>query len=301
MVKNIFILIFIFFLSKIYSQVNGEVFSVDRNIFYLNYSPAAVEDNLYDYQQTNIRLGIPPIRLNKIAIYNTIGADYHHFNYNESSFSENIDAFYNLNLRTLIQYRLSKSWTINALAMPHILSNLKSNLRTDDLRINGILFAEKIFKKKGANNFVSISFGVGYLTLAGETRINPSINLIARVNDKLSFVLGIPNTYLQYDFNNKHTLKLLGNLNDFSANISNPFFVSQNNLSMAKTAVSTKISAGLEYNYWLTNNFGVMLKGVYSVYDQYELQDSGENTIYDFDSELKPFFTVGIKYRLKNK
>jgi len=45
----------------------------------------------------------------------------------------------------------------------------------------------------------------------------------------------------------------------------------------------------------------VMLKGVYSVYDQYELQDSGENTIYDFDSELKPFFTVGIKYRLKNK
>ncbi|MEE9362409.1 MAG: DUF6268 family outer membrane beta-barrel protein [Cellulophaga sp.] len=301
MIKNIIILIFVFSIYKVHSQVNGEVFAVDRNIFYLNYTPAAVEDDLYDYQQANIKLGLPPIRLNKLTIYNTIGADYHHFNYGESPFSENIDAFYNLNLSTLIQYRLSKSWTINALAMPHILSNLKSNFETDDMRINGILFAEKIFRKKDSNNFFSLSFGVGYLTLAGETKINPVINLMARVNEKLSFVLGIPNTYVQYDFNNRHTLKVLGDLNDFSANISTPFYATNDNLTKAKTAISTKISAGIEYNYWFYNNWGMMLKGVYSVHDQYELQDSNGNTIYDFNSKLKPYFALGIKYRLKKK
>lgn len=301
MIKNSFVLIVILSLSKVYSQVNGEVFSIDKNMFYLNYTPAIVADDLYDYQQANVRLGLPPIKLNKVTFYNTIGVDYHHFKYNNTQFFEDINEVYNFNLSALIRYCLSKSWTMNILAMPHVLSNLKSNLQTDDLRINGIFFIEKIFKKKESNNFFSLSFGVGYLTLAGKTKINPAINIMAKVNEKLSFVLGIPNTYVQYDFNNKHSLKFLGDINDFSANISTPFYTIENNLAKVKTVVLTKISIGIEYNYWLSNNWGMMFKGLYSVHDQYELQDSNENTIYDFNSELKPYFTLGIKYRLKNK
>ncbi len=297
----IFIFSFTFTFYNVSAQVKGEVFSVDRNVFYMNYTPVVVQDELYDYKYASVRLGLPPIRSNKVTLYSTIGADYHHFNYQNSQFSKHIETFYNFNLSILLRYRISEKFTINALAMPHSLSNFKSNLEADDLRLNGILFAEKVFKKSKSSNFFSVSFGVGYLTLAGETRINPVVNLMARVNDKLSFVLGMPNTYVQYDFTNKHSLRILGDLNDFSANISVPFYSSGDTINKVKRAVSTRVSAGVEYNYWLSNNWGMMLKGVYSVYDQYELWDANDNTIYEFNSELKPYITLGVKYRFKEK
>ncbi|WP_108868207.1 DUF6268 family outer membrane beta-barrel protein [Aquimarina aquimarini] len=299
MIKKSLIWVSILFLSKMYCQVNGEVFAINRNMFYLNYTPSITEDDTYKYQFSNIRLGLPPVKAHKVTFYTTVGADYHHFNYDNPQFNDTIDEFYNLNLSVLIRYRLSEKWSINALAMPHIISNLKNNLKADDLHINGILFMEKMFKKEQSSNFFSVSLGVGYLTLAGKTTVNPVVNVMAKINDKLSFVAGIPNTYIQYDINSKHSLKVLGDLNDFSATINTPFYTTDNKTTQIKTAVSTKVSAGIEYNYWFYKNWGILARGVYSVYDEYKLWDNDDNTIYDFDSNSKPYITFGIRHRLK--
>ncbi len=121
---------------------------------------------------------------------------------------------------------------------------------------------------------------------------------MAKVN-KLSFVLGMPNTYVQYDFNKKHSLKILGDLNDYSATISNPFFVNETKTLKATTAVSTKISIGIEYDYWFYKDWGIMFRGLYSIYDNYELRNNDNHSIYNFNSSTKPYVTIGIKYRLK--
>lgn len=296
MIKKILILSLLF-TFKIHSQVNGEVFVLDedRDIFYLYYTPSIIEDDLFEYQKANIKLGLPPIKMNTITIYNTIGVDYHHFKYQPSVpvFSKNIKQFYNINYSVLLNYKISKNWSFNVLAMPHIVSNLEGNIEADDFNINGIVFIEKKFKKKNATGYYKLTFGAGYLTMAGKTMINPTVSLMAKVNGKLSFVLGIPNTYIKYNLNDRHSIKLLGDLNDYSANLNTPVHLRNAKID---SAIYTSVSAGLEYNYWMTNNLGIMVRGLYSVYDNYELQDSNENTVYDFNPKSKPSITVGIKF-----
>ncbi|WP_103068498.1 DUF6268 family outer membrane beta-barrel protein [Aquimarina sediminis] len=299
MVRKSFLLLSLLFISKISSQVNGEVFVLDedRDVFYMHYTPSIQKDDQFSYQKANIRLGLPPIKVSNITLYNTVGLDYHNFKYDTSppELTKKIEQFYNINYSLLIQYKISENWSINALAMPHVLSNLDGNIKADDFKFNGILFLQKKFNQKKANKYYKLTVGVGYLSLAGKTTINPTINLMGKVNDKLSFAIGIPNTYVKYNLNNRHSLKLLGDLNDFSAHINTPIYLNNDNIE-ASNAVFTSISAGLEYNYWLTNNFGLMIRGLHSVYENYELQDANENTIYDFNSKSKPYVTFGIKF-----
>ncbi|PKV51025.1 hypothetical protein ATE84_3094 [Aquimarina sp. MAR_2010_214] len=296
MIKKVCILSLLL-IFKIHSQVNGEVFVLDedRDIFYLYYTPSIMKDDLFEYQKVNMKLGLPPIKMNTITIYNTIGVDYHHFKYQSGvpEFSNSTDRFYNINYSLLLKYKISENWSFNALTMPHIISNLKGNIEADDLNINGIVFIEKTFHKKNSTGYYKLTFGAGYLTMAGKTSITPTVNLMARVNDKLSFVLGIPNTYIKYNLNDKHSIKFLGDLNDFSANLNTPIHLRNTEIDRA---IYTSISAGLEYNYSINSSLGIMARGLYSVYDNYELQDSNENTVFDFNPKSKPSITVGIKF-----
>ncbi|WP_109852931.1 DUF6268 family outer membrane beta-barrel protein [Aquimarina sp. AU58] len=296
MIKKILILSLLL-IFKMNGQVNGEVFVLDedRDIFYLYYTPSIIEDDLFEYQKANMKLGLPPIKMNRLTIYNTIGADYHHYKYQSSVpvFSKNIEQFYNINYSLLLNYKISKNWSFNVLAMPHIISNLEGNMEADDFNINGIVFIEKKFGKKNATGYYKLTFGAGYLTMAGKTRINPTINLMAKVNDKLSFVLGVPNTYIKYNLNDRHSIKLLGDLNDFSANLNTPIHLRNTEIDRA---IYTSVSAGLEYNYWMTNNLGIMVRALYSVYDNYDLQDPNENTVYDFNPKSKSSIAIGIKF-----
>ena len=90
-------------------------------------------------------------------------------------------------------------------------------------------------------------------------------------------------------------MKLLGDLNDFSANLSGDNNV-LNNTNIDR-AVFTTISGGLEYNYWVTPSVGIMLKGTYPIWGDYELRDNNDDTILNLNTSFKqPFIGVGIKF-----
>lgn len=298
MIRNSLFLLLLLFVSKSYGQVNGEVFVLDRDVFYCHYTPSIVEDNLFNYQKASLRLSIPPVKFKKLALYNTVGIDYHQFSYKKeaSALSDDLNNFYNINYSLLMQYQLTTKWKMNLLALPHILSSLTGSLESKDVRINGILFAERTFKNNTPNRVYKLSFGVAYLTLSGKTTINPVLNFMAQVNDKFSFVLGLPNTYVKYNFNKKHSLKLLADLNDFSAHVNSSVYLDENKTTKVDKAVFTTISTGLEYNYWVTNNWGILVRTLHGVYENYQLENSSGNTVYDFDSTLKPYATIGIKF-----
>lgn len=285
------------FVVKGFAQVGGEVFVLDRDVMYLHYTPTIIQDDLFSYQKANIRVGMKPIKQKNFTFYNTLGMDYHHFNYqeSESSITNNLNNFYNINYSLLTSYKASKNWKINALFTPFVLSNLEGKLSSKDLHVNGILSTEKTFFRKNKKGFYTLVLGVGYLTISGKTNIIPVTNLMGKVNDKVSFALGIPNTYVQYNFNKKHSIKVLGDLNDFSANINSSFSL-ENQSEAIEQATFTTVALGLEYHYWFTKSTALMLRGTYSVYDKYTLQNAEETTLHDFNATRKTYLTIGVKF-----
>ncbi|MEN0002793.1 MAG: DUF6268 family outer membrane beta-barrel protein [Bacteroidota bacterium] len=279
------------------AQVTGEVNVLDRDMFYFHYTPPNVISDDFEYQRFSGKLSLPPIRIGQLSLFNTFGLDVHRFNYKDDSIGESssaLDQFYNINYSLVAAYRLSDKWSINAIVSPFITSNLEEDLSSDDVGINGNLFAEYTLMRRRGGYF-KFGAGVTYVTFNGTPQLVPLTHIKARLNEQWSFVLGIPNTYVKWDINNKHSIKVLADLNDFSANLSGPTAVSQ--LDQADRAVFTVVSAGAEYNYWVTPSVGILFRVTQAVWNDYELRDADDQSLHDFDADFKqPFVSIGIKF-----
>ena len=282
--------------QQLSAQVTGEVNVLDRDVFYIQYTPnIATED--FTYNRISGKLSIPPVRLKKLSLFTTIGLDIHQFDYKSSNQFKDataLDKFYNVNLSLFANYKFSDKWSLNILAAPYIASNLEENLTSDDYNFNGLAYLERTFYRKNGG-YIQLDVGAGYSTFNGTTTVTPVIQAKARFNKNWSAVLGIPNTYVKWDINKKHSLKVLGEINDFSANLNGTnSFGTVNNVDRA---VFTSISAGIEYNYWITPSIGVMFKAIQSVWDNYEPRNSNNESIYEFNTSFeRPFISVGIKF-----
>ncbi|WP_130736239.1 DUF6268 family outer membrane beta-barrel protein [Flavobacterium sp. J27] len=293
---------FFFFISFIISnqgiaQVNGEVNVLDRDIFYIQYIPKTEISNDVNYQKISSKLNFPLFKSERLSVFNTIGLDIHNFNFTNNTLVTNLaemDWFYNSNISLFTNYTLSRTWSLNSLLSLFYISNFENQIALKDIKWNGNIFAEHTFYRKKEGYF-QLGFGVGYMTLNGTTQINPIVQLKSRLNEQWSFVLGMPNTYLKWDFHQKHSLKILGDLNDFYANLNQPVLLSSKNIR--QRVVFTTVSAGLDYNYWLKPSIGISMKAVYPIFGDYEIRDYNNNTLYDYDASFdKPFFSIGIKF-----
>lgn len=300
MKKYIIVFLMAFLCQYTTAQVIGEVNVLDRDLFYLQYTPPNVISNDFSYQKWSTKLNIPPIRLNKLSIFNTIGLDLHRFDYNNSNkrdlrnSSDKIDLFYNINYSLFMNYRFSKKWSLNGLVASFISSNLEGKFSTDDLNFNGYIYLEHtFFRKKGG--YWQLALGVAQMTLNGNTQFTPIAHIKARLNKKWSFVIGLPNTYIKWDIHEKHSIKALMDLNDFSANLSeaNPFL---GHLKSDK-AVFTLVAVGLEYNYWIKPYLGIMFRTTQIIWSDYEIRDHEGRSSFNFDTSFKqPFISIGIKF-----
>jgi len=282
---------------KISAQVQGEVNVIDRDAFYVHYTPPNLTTDDFTYQRISGKFSMPLIMSDKFSAFNTIGADLHIFDYDDNGVGENstgLDRFYNINYSLLLRYKFSDKWSLNALALPFLLSNLEESIEGDDFNVNGTVFLERTFLRK-RGGYLQLGFGVGYFTLNGTTAVSPNIQLKARFNERWSAMLGLPNTYVKWDINEKHSLKMLGDINDFSANLNGGSTF--DTVVNADRAVFTVLSAGLEYNYWITDSLGIMFRATQAVWDNYELRNSDDDSIYEFDTSFgQPFISVGIKF-----
>lgn len=291
--------ILLFAIILVVFNMNGQVnLKEDRDVFSVYYTPELKGDGLFGYQKGGINLSLPPIAFNRLTFYSNIGLEYHHFSYkNEATaFSEEMEKFYSIQYSLLAKYQLSKNWSLNAVAMPRLVSNFTVGITMDNIQINGVAFIEKKFNSKNSNRYFYLTAGVGYLTLAGRTTMNPVVNFMGELNEHISFVIGIPNTYVKYNFNKKHSLRVLGTLNDFMAHINTPLYVDVAKTKKVDIAIFTEVSVGLEYNYWFTKSMGILLRGTHTVFSEFKLEDVHERSLYDFNATLKPYVTLGIKF-----
>ncbi len=294
-IKRVLLAALMLFVCTMNGQVNLQE---DRDVFSVYYTPELKEDALFKYQKGGVNLSLPPIAMNRLSFYSTIKFEQHQFSYknNAATFTQEMEKFYSIQYSLLAKYQLSKNWSLNGVAMPRLVSNFTNGIEMDNIQINGVAFVEKKFNTKKSDRYFHIIAGVGYLTLAGKTTINPVVNFMGKLNEHFSFVVGIPNTYIKYNFNKKHAVKLLGALNDFTAPINAPVFVDASKTQKIENVIFTEASVGLEYNYWFTKSIGFLLRGTHTVFSEFKLEDVHENTLFDFNAALKPYLTVGIKF-----
>ena len=290
-------ILFVAIILLVYNM-NGQVnLQEDRDVFSMYYTPALKEDALFSYQNGGVNLSLPPIALNRLSFYSTLKLEYHQFSYQKEAavFSEEMEKFYSIQYSMLAKYQLSKNWSLNAVVMPRLVSNFTGGINMGNIQMNGVAFVEKKFNTKNLNRYFYVTAGVGYLTLAGNTTINPVVNFVGKINEHVSFVIGIPDTYLKYNFNKKHSLRVLGSLNDFMAHINTPVYVDAAKTKKVDTVIFTEASVGLEYNYWITKSIGFLLRGTHTMFSEFKFEDVHERSLFDFNSGLKPNISFGIK------
>ena len=299
MIKSIvLILTAVLSIGFIYGQVTGEVFTLSPNLLSTDYLYSN-NSNLEHYHRVKTRINLPPLHSKNWMVIPSIAADQHFFStqeLNDYPYAK-INNITSLTANVLVRYSIQSSVSINALVLPFLTSRTNATLYSEDITPNGMLFIEKEYKTN-ENRFLRLSFGVGYLTLSGTTTISPIVNLSGKFNPSLSFVLGLPNSYLHYQANAKHGFKLFGELNDFIAKLNSP----QNSIGYSVDQfVNTAVLCGIEYEYKSSKGLGIYLRGAHSLYDNTSFNDSDNEVSFTLNESTQLYVSAGLRLQLPTR
>ncbi|WP_046757558.1 DUF6268 family outer membrane beta-barrel protein [Kordia jejudonensis] len=278
-------------------SIVGMKAQMDPNLLSFDYTMTPEGEDEIAFYRTSVGVKIP-LKLKKGMLINSVDFDYFQLNHNGVNFStKDFNEIYGINYTLMYVRPLSKSWSIMLRGGTSVVSNLASSIQSDDFLFN----AGISFMKRGGSleKPYQLMFGVGYVPLLGEPRILPLLSYKKRFNEKVSIGIGFPRTFIAYDISEKSTLKASTMFNRFYANLSEDVVIPGTQL--AQKSLYLSIGAGLEYSYWLDENWAISAQGGYSFYDQYELLDADNNTLYDFEASSKLYFSTGIKFNIKSK
>jgi len=142
----------------------------------------------------------------------------------------------------------------------------------------------------------TLTMGVGYKGYFGKYRFMPIINYYKKVNEKISYNLGIPATEFAYKLGTRHTLKSIVFADAIYTKIGGDNYVNDglqdNNATKINTLEMLTVNAGLEYNYLSADGWIGTLKTGYSFYNNLEVN----NTNINFNNSL--YISIGFKYNL---
>jgi len=284
--KIILVIIFLSISISTFSQRNETGVSID-------YTLAPLSEDGIDFSKASAKFSTP-IKLKKGILVNSFGVDYFKLSYDDSFGidTSDLENIYQFSYTIRYVYPLANRWALTGQIGTSLSSNLTSS---KDLNFRGGINALKRGVSLGKPSM--LMFGLNYSTIIGKPRVLPTISYIKQLSEKFSFGIGFPHTYVKYNFNQKHSLKSLIWMNGFYANLGSPVAVNTGNY--AEKASYRAISLGAEYNYSISYPLTLILKAGYSLNNSYELLDSENNTVYDFNSSSEPYFSVGLKFKLK--
>jgi hypothetical protein len=142
----------------------------------------------------------------------------------------------------------------------------------------------------------TLTMGVGYKGYFGKFMFMPIINYYKKVNEKISYNLGVPSTEFAYKLGKKHTLKSVVFADAIYTKIGGDNYVYDgllnNNTQKINTLEMLTINAGLEYNYLSAEDWIGTFKTGYSFYNKLTVN----NTNINFNNSL--YISLGFKYNL---
>jgi len=192
-------------------------------------------------------------------------------------------------------HNLGNSWKGMATFTPQVVSNFKST-GIQDVYPGFFIGARKTI---GGSKASVLTFGGGYNGYFGKYLFMPVANYYKKLNEKLSFNVGIPSTDVTYKITTQHVVKAIAFADAFYSKLRGEnFMYSTPNVGLKLKAIEMlTLNGGLEYNYISAQNWIGTLRAGYSFYNKLTLNDSHNND-HDINFNNNMYLSVGFKYNL---
>ncbi|MFT3738695.1 MAG: DUF6268 family outer membrane beta-barrel protein [Breznakibacter sp.] len=221
------------------------------------------------------------------------------YNYVEINYNENSELFSDLEHFHSVGFTLgyikpfqNPRWTFVGMAIPVLNSNFTGGVSSRDLYINALLLFN--YSKQKDTRF---TMGLVYTSTFGYPAPIPVFSYWREWNKKWEMNFGFPKIDLIYHLNPKTSFMSYCEMQGFNGNISksihSPIFEDSRT---ARRISYSDILAGLEWQYKL-NNLQFRFNTSYTLYREFELQNTDYKTAYDFDMGKNFNIGVGIDYK----
>ncbi|WP_411894671.1 DUF6268 family outer membrane beta-barrel protein [Winogradskyella sp. A2] len=193
-------------------------------------------------------------------------------------------------------FKWENDWRLGVNINPRIASTLTNSITTDDLFLNGGIFA--IRDRTDATDIEKpyrLILGLTYNTTAGLPFPLPFVSYYRRVNEKWSFNAGVPKSNLKYFFDEKSMLQVFATLDGYFANIQEPIAVNGQQVNNISLSVAV---AGLGYEYCFTKHLVAYTYLGYTFRLNNVLRNGDRDEIFGLN-ELNAFYLrTGIKFKI---
>lgn len=192
---------------------------------------------------------------------------------------------------------MQNNWRFGARFTPGYSSNLVKELSFEDV----VFSADVVFKKDRTKdpNVAKpqrLILGVSYSENRGFPFPLPFISYFKKFHSKWSYNLGVPKSDLQYHLSNASRLKLITELDGFTANIQGGLLV--NNDQIAHRINMAIIVGGLRYEYKFTKNVELHLNMANIFTSSAQLRDSKNRAIIEVNKNNRYYFRTGLRLKI---
>ncbi len=281
---GVFLLMFISIEGKAqnFEIFSGNIYSTLNNSNSVGLKNATIKINL-------------PLHLKKGRLTNRLFFSKYNLDYNSEEIlnTSNIESFKILKYSLEYYTPISNTWSLKTNFSPTISSNFEANITMDDVFFNGSL----VFIKSNEKSIFKI--GVVYNVSFGTKKPMPIISYSRKINNKTSYILGMPITKIEYIFNSINKANIYLKPKGFYSNISNNIVL--NNNEIAEMVKYQSIQSGISYSHSIDEFWKLSLDAGYQFSSKYELLNNNKS-IYKFKMENSFFVGLNLKFNLlKNK
>lgn len=167
-------------------------------------------------------------------------------------------------------------------------ANFQSKLDFSDVTVLGSL---EISQQIGSKLIVIA--GVGRTSIFGAPKITPIVALDYKMNEKIDFRIGFPDSKISYSNNNRNKFSLANSFNGNFYHLDKTSSTGNN----AEKAVLSQMTSALEYERNVAGNWFLNFKAGYDFNKKYNLLDSNDHKVYDYNTGNGYVLGIGIKYK----
>lgn len=167
-------------------------------------------------------------------------------------------------------------------------ANFQSKLDFSDVTVLGSL---EISQQIGSKLIVIA--GVGRTSIFGAPKIMPIVALDYKLNESVDFRIGFPDSKISYSNNNRNKFSLTNSFNGNFYHLDKTSSTGNN----AEKAVLSQMTSALEYERNVASNWFLNFKAGYDFNKKYNLLDSNDHKVYDYNTGNGYVLGIGIKYK----
>ncbi|KAF2336060.1 DUF6268 family outer membrane beta-barrel protein [Flavobacterium nitrogenifigens] len=167
-------------------------------------------------------------------------------------------------------------------------ANFQSKLDFSDVTVLGSLEISQQISSK-----LSVTAGAGRTSIFGAPKITPIVAFDYKMNEKTDFRIGFPDSKISYSNNDRNKFSLTNSFNGNFYHLDETSSIDDN----AEKAILSQMTSALEYERNVGGNWFLHFKAGYDFNKKYNLLDSNNHKIYDYNTGNGYVLGIGIKYK----